>query len=195
MLEPRPLGKTGISVAALGVGTNRWGADGKDASALGPLFSAALDAGANLIDTAEMYQSGKSEKVIGEMMRRDPRPAVIASKFAPYPQRISSKTLTRSLDATLSRLGARTIDLYLVHWPYTFIGIDAMMDRLADAVAAGKCAPSVSATSERGTCIAPRSGSPATIFSWRPTRSATACFSDVPNETACWQRAAIWTWR
>jgi len=137
-MEARLLGKTGISVAALGVGTNRWGAGGKDANALAPLFSAALDAGANLIDTAEMYQFGKSEKVIGEMMRRDPRPAAIVSKFAPYPTRFSSKTLLRALDASLARLGARTIDLYLVHWPYTLIGIDAMMDRLADAAAAGK---------------------------------------------------------
>jgi len=47
MLQPRLLGKTGISVAALGVGTNRWGAAGKDAAALAPIYSAALDAGAS----------------------------------------------------------------------------------------------------------------------------------------------------
>jgi aryl-alcohol dehydrogenase-like predicted oxidoreductase len=138
MLESRFLGRSGISVAALGVGTNRWGAAGKDARALAPVFSAALDAGANLVDTAEMYQMGKSEKVIGELMRRDPRPTVIVSKFAPYPTRFSSKTLLRALDASLARLGVGTVDLYLVHWPFTLLGIDAMMDRLAEAAGAGK---------------------------------------------------------
>jgi aryl-alcohol dehydrogenase-like predicted oxidoreductase len=138
MLETRSLGKTGISVAALGVGTNRWGAADKDAGALAPVYSAALDARANLIDTAEMYQWGKSERVIGELLRRDPRPVTLVGKFAPYPQRLSSKTLTRALDASLARLGGRPFDLYLVHWPYSLIGIDAMMDRLADAAAAGK---------------------------------------------------------
>jgi aryl-alcohol dehydrogenase-like predicted oxidoreductase len=138
VVESRPLGRTGIRVPALGVGTNRWGAAGKDADAIAPLFSAALDAGANLIDTAEMYQMGKSEQVIGELMRRDNRPAVVVSKFAPYPTRWSSKTLAAALDASLERLGASTIDLYLVHWPFTFLRIGAMIDRIAEAVGAGK---------------------------------------------------------
>jgi aryl-alcohol dehydrogenase-like predicted oxidoreductase len=134
----RSLGKTGIRVPALGVGTNKWGAASKDVDALAPVFGAALDAGATLIDTAEMYQWGKSEQVIGECMRRDPRPVVVASKFAPYPTRVTTKSLPRALEASLARLGGRPIDVYFIHWPFSFLGLETMIDQIAEAVQAGK---------------------------------------------------------
>jgi aryl-alcohol dehydrogenase-like predicted oxidoreductase len=122
----------------LGVGTNRWGADGKGADTVAPVFSAALDLGVGLIDTAEMYQWGKSEQVIGECRRRDPRPAVVISKFTPWPTRFSVKSLPRALDASLERLGSKSIDLYMIHFPFTVLSIPALLDLLAEAVRAGK---------------------------------------------------------
>ena len=98
----RALGRSGVRVPALGVGTNRWGR-GRGADQLTPVFSAALDAGANLFDTAEVYLG--SEKTIGACLRRDPRPALVVSKFAPYPTRLSARSFHKALEGSLARLG------------------------------------------------------------------------------------------
>lgn len=134
----RALGLSGIRVPALGVGTNRWGGPPKGTDVLLPVFSAALDAGSNLFDTAEVYGFGASERVIGECIRRDPRPALVVSKFAPYPTRYSSKSLLKALEGSLARLGVHAVDLYLIHFPFTFLGIASLMDMLAEAARAGK---------------------------------------------------------
>jgi aryl-alcohol dehydrogenase-like predicted oxidoreductase len=134
----RALGASGARVPALGVGTNRWGVPGKGADVLIPVFSAALDLGANLFDTAEVYQFGGSETAIGECLRRDPRPALVVSKFAPYPTRFSSRSLLKALEASLARLGTQSVDLYLIHFPFTFLSLASLMDMLAEAARAGR---------------------------------------------------------
>ncbi len=131
----RRLGRSGVGVPALGVGTNRWGR-GRGADQLAPVFSAALDAGANLIDTAEVYLG--SEKTIGECLRRDPRPALLVTKFAPYPTRLSARSFHKALEGSLARLGRDSVDLYLIHFPFSVVGIPSLMDRLAEVVQGGK---------------------------------------------------------
>jgi aryl-alcohol dehydrogenase-like predicted oxidoreductase len=132
----RVLGRSGMHIPALGVGTNRWGLRGKGADQLIPVFSSALDAGANLFDTAEVYIG--SEKAIGECSRCDPRPVLVVSKFAPYPTRLSSKSFHKALEGSLTRLGTDTVDLYLIHFPFSLLGIATLMDRLAEVTRAGK---------------------------------------------------------
>jgi len=134
----RTLGASGMRVPALGIGTNRWGIPGKSADVLIPVFSAALDAGSNLFDTAEIYQFGDSERTIGECICRDPRPALVVSKFAPYPTRYSSKSWFKALEGSLTRLGTHTIDLYLIHFPFSLLGITSLMDLLAEVARSGK---------------------------------------------------------
>jgi len=119
----------------VGVGTNRWGR-GRRTDQLTSVFSAALDADANLFDTAEVYLG--SEKAIGACVRRDPRPVHLVSKFAPYPTRVSAGSLHRALEGSLSRLGVDAIDLYLIHFPFSLRGVTTLMDRLAEVVQAGK---------------------------------------------------------
>jgi aryl-alcohol dehydrogenase-like predicted oxidoreductase len=131
----RSLGRSGVDVPALGVGTNRWGR-GRGADQLAPVFSAALDAGANLFDTAEIYLG--SEIAMGACLRRDPRPALVVTKFAPYPTRLSARSFHKALGGSLARLGRDSVDLYLIHFPFSVVGIPALMDRLAEAVQAGK---------------------------------------------------------
>jgi aryl-alcohol dehydrogenase-like predicted oxidoreductase len=131
----RPLGRSGLDVPALGVGTNRWGR-GRSADQLAPVFSAALDAGANLFDTAEVYLG--SENTIGACLRRDPRRALVVTKFAPYPTRLSARSFHKALEGSLARLGMDAVDLYLIHFPFSVVGIPSLMDRLAEAVQAGK---------------------------------------------------------
>ena len=67
-----------------------------------------------------------------------PRPVVIASKFVPYPARLLRRQFVNALDASLSRLGKQIIDLYYIHFPYTLLSIETLMDMMAQAVAAGK---------------------------------------------------------
>ncbi|HET7466600.1 MAG TPA: aldo/keto reductase [Candidatus Dormibacteraeota bacterium] len=131
----RALGHTGLRLPALGVGTNRWGHPGKDADHVIGVYSAAIDAGANLFDSAEVYSS---EPVIGECRRRDPRPSFIVSKYLPLPQRLTSRSFHQALDASLERLGLDAIDLYLIHFPYVLGGPGPLIDRLAEVAKAGK---------------------------------------------------------
>lgn len=137
--QQRTLGSSGLTVSALGVGTNRWGG-GRDKSnaRVFQTFQAALDNGLNFFDTAEVYTHGESERLLGECIVRDPRPVVLASKFAPLPSRLSPHALMDALDASLNHLNVETIDLYHVHWPYTLMRIDALMDMMALAVRIGK---------------------------------------------------------
>jgi len=133
----RPLGASGIMVSPLGTGTNRW-AQGKDDEGVFQAFLSLVDAGMNFFDTAEIYGMGKSESLLGACLQREPRPVVIATKFAPYPTRFLRRQFMNALDASLSRLGKQTIDLYYVHFPYTLLSIETLMDLMAQAVAAGK---------------------------------------------------------
>jgi len=133
----RALGRTGLSVPALGVGTNRWRAGDNDAVVL-ETYKALMDAGAGFLDTAEIYGFGKSERLIGDCIRKDGRRAFVASKFAPFVARTSPRDLLRALDASLARLGLDAVDLYYVHFPFPFASLEAFADGLAEAVKSGK---------------------------------------------------------
>jgi aryl-alcohol dehydrogenase-like predicted oxidoreductase len=85
-----------------------------------------------------MYGRGESERILGKCIREDGRPVIIASKFAPLPNRLSARSLLEALDASLERLNVKTMDLYQIHWPYSLIGFDVLMDALAQAVHSGK---------------------------------------------------------
>ena len=134
----RRLGQSGVLVPALGVGTNRWGSRSRPAVELQGVFSASIDAGAGLLDTAEIYQLGGSERAIGLCARRDARPVQVVAKFAPYPHRVSARSFHRALEGALDRLGLEAVDLYLVHFPYSPRGIRWLMDRLAEAAHDGR---------------------------------------------------------
>ncbi len=137
--QQRVLGASEIVVPALGLGTNRWkGSRSKPNDAFFATYQAYIEAGANFFDTAELYTGGNSERLLGECMRRDMRPVIVATKFAPWPTRLSPHALMDALDASLDRLGVESIDLYYVHWPYTLLNIDALMDMMALAVHTGK---------------------------------------------------------
>ncbi len=138
MTQHRSLGATKLIVSPLGVGTNRWGGRGQNNEAAFEVFQASLNAGVNFFDTAEIYTRGNSERTLGECMKRANRVALIASKFAPLPNRRSPHTLMDALDASLGRLGVETLDLYYVHFPFTLLNLDALMDMMALAVHTGK---------------------------------------------------------
>ncbi len=133
----RSLGASGIRVSPLGTGTNRW-SEGKDDEVVFQAFHSLVDAGVNFFDTAEVYSFGKSERLLGDCLKRDSRPVVTASKFAPYSWRLFRSQFMKALDASLNRLGRQTIDLYYIHFPYTLLSVEALMDLMAQAVRVGK---------------------------------------------------------
>ncbi|MCL5994711.1 MAG: aldo/keto reductase [Chloroflexi bacterium] len=139
------IGSSDLRVAPLGAGAWQWGdrmtwgfGRGYTRSDAEAAFLASVNAGVTLIDTAEIYGNGTSERIVGDCVRISPRPVVVATKFAPLPTRIGRRTVMRALDGSLARLGVSCIDLYQVHWPFPIIPIEMLMDILADAVEMGK---------------------------------------------------------
>jgi aryl-alcohol dehydrogenase-like predicted oxidoreductase len=141
MVQPgyrnRALGASGLLVSPLGVGTNKW-TEGANDESVSQTFVASVDAGINFFDTAEVYNSGRSERLLGACLQKDRRPVVIASKFAPWPSRLTYPQFAAALDASLRRLGIASLDLYYIHWPFTLLGVDTLMDWMSRAVASGK---------------------------------------------------------
>ncbi len=134
----RPLGKSGVGVPALGVGTNRWNDSESGQARLNETLSAAIDVGMGFFDTVEVYSFGGSERALGVAARQDGRPALVASKFAPYPHRVTAAQFASALDTTLERLGRDSLDLYYLHFPYSPLTVGAWMRAMARAVKAGK---------------------------------------------------------
>jgi aryl-alcohol dehydrogenase-like predicted oxidoreductase len=89
-------------------------------------------------DTAEGYSSGRSEIALGQAARTDGRPVLLASKFAPFPYRVTTAQFASALDKTLERLGRDSLDLYYLHFPYSPRGVGTWMRAMARAVKAGK---------------------------------------------------------
>ena len=133
----RLLGASGIKVSPIGTGTNRW-KQGENDDAAFQAFRSLVDADVNFFDTAEVYSMGKSERLLGACLQRDTRQVVVASKFFPYPTRLLRRQFMNALDATLNRLGRQAIDLYYIHFPYTLLRVETLMDMMAQAVKAGK---------------------------------------------------------
>src|SRR5215469_6559559 len=118
--EMVPLGKSGILVSPLGTGTWQWGdmafwgyGHGYGQAEVEAAYAASRSSGITFFDTAEIYGRGTSERILGQFVRgdADPTHVVVASKFAPLPQRLSARSITAALDASLGRLGLPRIDL------------------------------------------------------------------------------------
>jgi aryl-alcohol dehydrogenase-like predicted oxidoreductase len=139
------IGTTDLKVSPLGVGTWQWGdtgtwqfGQGYARSDVEEAYRVSREAGLTFFDTAEIYGSGLSETILGGMVRPERERVTVATKFAPLPWRLSARTLPKALDASLKRLGLAQVDLYQIHWPYTLLRIEALMDALAEQVHAGK---------------------------------------------------------
>jgi aryl-alcohol dehydrogenase-like predicted oxidoreductase len=141
------IGRTDLRTIPLGIGTWAWGDQlfwtyGKDygASEVKAAFQTAVDAGITLFDTAEVYGLGESERIVGEMVRKNGRAsALIATKYMPLPWRVSPKQVETALANSLERLQVNYIDLYQIHQPVSFLMRQSqLLDVLADAVQAGK---------------------------------------------------------
>ena len=139
----RNLGRSGLKVSVIGLGTNRFG--GKvDLPTTKNIIDAALDRGVNFLDTADVYQGGRSEENIGKALKGKRDKVVIATKVffsvgeGPNDQGASRKHIFDGIDASLSRLGMDYIDLYQIHRWDENTPIEETMLALHDLIRAGK---------------------------------------------------------
>ena len=152
------LGRTGLKVSRICLGCMTYGAPatgklrpGRHLWALNeeesqPFFRQALDLGINFFDTANVYSSGDSERVVGNFLKANMRreDVVIATKVhgvmrdEPNGRGLSRKEILFELDQSLQRLGTDYVDLYQIHrWDYE-TPIEETLEALHDVVKAGK---------------------------------------------------------
>ena len=118
-MEQRHLGRTGLRVSRLGLGTMAWGRDTDEGEAA-DLLKAYLDAGGNLLDTADVYGDGEAEVLLGRLLEGIRDEIVIATKAVSVPQSdrrfdASRRHLLAALDASLERLGTDYVDVWQLH--------------------------------------------------------------------------------
>lgn len=136
------LGRSGLEVSRVGLGTMTFGVESPEEVAHAQL-DAFVAAGGTLVDTADVYGGGESERIIGRWLAdRRPEDVVLATKGRFDPPTGSSgasrRSLVRSVDASLERLGVEAIDLYLVHAWDPDVAVEETLDALTTLVRAGK---------------------------------------------------------
>ncbi len=125
----------GTAVPALGQGTWMMAEDSARRSEEIAALREGLSLGLTLIDTAEMYADGESERLVGEAIAGARDEVFLVSKA--YPQHASRDRLPRACEASLDRLGTDRIDLYLLHWRGR-VPLSETADAMERLVAAGK---------------------------------------------------------
>jgi aryl-alcohol dehydrogenase-like predicted oxidoreductase len=144
-VEQRPLGRTGVSVSKLCLGTmmfGDWGTKDHDESI--KIIHRALDASINFVDTADVYSQGESEVIVGKALKGRRNDIVLATKFFmpfdddPNHRGASRRWIMTEVENSLRRLGTDYIDLYQMHrWDPT-VDLDETLGALTDLVRAGK---------------------------------------------------------
>jgi aryl-alcohol dehydrogenase-like predicted oxidoreductase len=138
-METRRIGS--LEVTVVGLGCNNFGGR-LDADATASVVDAALDAGINFFDTADIYGRTKSEEYLGRALRRRRGEVVLATKFGMMVDEkrhgARPEYVRQALDDSLRRLGTDYIDLYQLHRPDDTVPIADTLGALDDAVQAGK---------------------------------------------------------
>src|SRR4051794_8762518 len=145
-MEHRPLGRTGVSVSKLCLGAmmfGPWGNPEHDESIR--IIHAALDAGINFIDTADVYSGGESEVIVGKALADGKRDDVVLATKINFPmgddanrRGNSRRWIVREVEDSLRRLDTDWIDLYQIHRPAPETDIEETLSALTDLVRQGK---------------------------------------------------------
>ena len=144
-MEYRNLGRTGVKVSKLCLGTMMFGRRADERESL-EMIAHALDAGINFIDTANAYANGTSERYVGKALANGKRERVVLATKCYFPEDpddpnargLSRRNVIATCEAALKRLGTDWIDLYQLHRPLSEVPIDETLRALDDLVRAGK---------------------------------------------------------
>lgn len=141
-MKERHLGRSGLLVSRLGLGTMTWGEDTEPDEAAAQLVAFA-EAGGTLVDTADVYCDGRSEQILGHLLRElvDRDRLVVATKAAIRPDGRydgSRRHLLRALDASLDRMDLEHVDLWQLHVYDPATPLEETLSALDEAVASGR---------------------------------------------------------
>lgn len=100
-------------------------------------FDVSLNLGIRFVDTAEIYGSGYSERLLGKFLKETEQPVLVATKFFPWPWRFMKGAIPHALKGSLERLGLESVDLYQIHWSTPLMSPETMMDSMAECVKRG----------------------------------------------------------
>lgn len=142
-MEFRRLGNSGLKVSEVGLGGNNfgWWADEQTSTVV---INSAIEAGINFIDTADVYDQGRSEEYIGKVLKEKRPQVIIATKFGgpmgqdPNDRGGSRNHILRAVDDSLKRLQTDFIDLYYMHMPDNSTPIEETLYALDSLVKSGK---------------------------------------------------------
>jgi len=145
-MERRRLGRTGLEVSCLGLGTLTFGHPtwGADAACADRIVGRFLEAGGNLLDTADVYSGGRTEEILGRVLEGKRDRVILATKVGgrtgPGINAIglSRKHVVAALEASLRRLRTDHVDLYQVHGYDPTTRLEETLSALDDCVRAGK---------------------------------------------------------
>jgi aryl-alcohol dehydrogenase-like predicted oxidoreductase len=143
-MDYRQMGSSGVRVSVVGLGTNRFGSPEVPQAEVDKIISAALDAGVNFIDTANVYNEGRSEETLGNALKGQMNKVVMATKFS-FPRKTSANSwgasryqMMQAVEKSLCRLQTDHIDLYYCHrWDDT-TPIEETLRGLDDLIRMGK---------------------------------------------------------
>jgi aryl-alcohol dehydrogenase-like predicted oxidoreductase len=142
-MKTKPLGRTGLQVSELCFGTMSFGGDADEATSA-TMYKATRDAGINFYDCADQYNKGKSEEILGRLMKGHREDLVITTKcYNPVTEDIndrgtSRRHVTRAIEASLKRLQTDRVDVLFLHQFDKRTPIDESMRALEDLVRSGK---------------------------------------------------------
>jgi aryl-alcohol dehydrogenase-like predicted oxidoreductase len=145
-MEYRQLGRSGLTVSAIGIGCNAFGAR-IDAGRTQQVVDAALEHGVTFFDTADTYGLGQSEKLLGKALGSRRADVVVATKFGmdmdgrngpDWGARASRRYARKAVEASLRRLGTDWIDLYQLHQPDLVTPVEETLSALNELVDEGK---------------------------------------------------------
>ena len=145
-MDYRDLGRTGVQVSPLCLGTMMFGAWGNaDHDESVRIIHRALDAGINFVDTADVYSRGESEEIVGKALADGRRDNVVLAtklhgKMGDDPNQFgnSRRWILKEVEDSLRRLGTDYIDLYQIHRPEQNTDIDETLGALTDLIRQGK---------------------------------------------------------
>jgi aryl-alcohol dehydrogenase-like predicted oxidoreductase len=142
-MEYRNLGRSGLRVSEVGLGTNNFG-NRLDEERVRAVLDTAVGLGVNFLDTADVYAGSESERLIGKILGKRRNQVLIATKGghsmgdSPLQRGASRRWIVNAVEASLSRLGTEYIDLYQIHTPDPETPIEETLEALDDLVRAGK---------------------------------------------------------
>lgn len=128
----------------LGLGTWAWGdrvvwqyGRGYGEAEVHQAFDASMQHGIRLVDTAEVYGSGRSERLVGQFTRKLDGHVLVATKYFPWPWRLRRDSVAAALRGSLGRLGLQSVYLYQMRWPLSPLNPETMLEGLVACVDAG----------------------------------------------------------